>query len=119
MSELRMSDKDIENLQKDYNEITKNEHLGGCSQIEDFSNKCLELSKKNEELRTPYFVIYSIFKDIAANQYQRDVPVKENEKIYNVLNPSLQNLFENIKTGSFYLKNLNKLINDFEELFNK
>ena len=79
----------------------------------------MNLSKKNAELRTPYFVIYSIFKDIATNQYQREVTVKENEEIYEALNPSLQSLFEDIRTGSSYMENLNKLINDFETLFNK
>jgi len=118
MSELKMSNKELEDLRNIYNDITKDGVIGGSSQLEEFANKCLELGKKYEELKTPAFVIYSIFKEIATNQYQRDVPVEECKEIYDALNLSLCSLFEDMETGT-YMKTLNQIINDFEKLFNK
>lgn len=118
MSELKMSNKDVGNLQNIYNEIVKEGIIGGSSQLEDFANNCLELGKKHDELRTPAFVIYSIFKEISNNQYQRSVSVEECEEIYDALNSSLQSLFEDMKTGE-YAETLNGIIAEFEKLFNK
>lgn len=54
----------------------------------------------------------------AAKNNDNVVTVEECEEIYDALNPSLQTLFDDMKTGS-YMKTLNKVINDFENLFNK
>ena len=118
MSELITGNKDVKELQNIYNEITKEGIIGGSSQLEDFANKCLELGKKHDELKTPTFVLYAIFKEISNNQYQRPVPAKECEDIYKALNPMMQNLFEDMEIGT-YMKTLNQIINDFENLFNK
>ena len=118
MSKLKMSNKELEDLRNIYIEITKEEVIGGSSQLEDFANKCLELGKKHDELKTPAFVLYAIFKEISNNQYQRDVPDKECKEIYDALNLSLRSLFEDMETGT-YMKTINQIINDFEKLFNK
>ena len=103
-----MSKKDVEKLQDIYNDITKESYIGGSSQLEKFSKKCLALGKDHEDLKIPTYVISSIFKEIANNQYDRKVTQDECEDIYNTLNPSLQDLFEDMKTGGDYQKNLNQ-----------
>lgn len=118
MSELQTSNKEVEELHNSYNNIVKDGHLRGYSQIEDFSNKCLKFSKINKELTTPSFVLHYIFKRIATDRDERMVTVKENEEIYSVLNSPIQHLFKNMKTGEPYLETLNKLINDFEDFLN-
>ncbi len=119
MSELKMINNDLNEMQSIYKDITENGFIGGYHKLQKLSGICLELSKKNKDTTIPAFVLSTIFDEIADNQYERPVKEEECRKLYDKLNPLLQNVFEDISTGAPYVEDLNDLISTFNEIFYK
>jgi len=117
-----MINKDIENLEDIYDNMTQNEkggYIGGYDPLINFSKKCIDIGKKYNGLNIPAFVLSQIFKRIADDQYERAVTLIESQEIYDLLDTPLRNLFNDLKTDTDYQNSLISVINNFEELFNE
>jgi hypothetical protein len=117
MTDLELKEDNIEELHNVYNNLFKNEMIGGYSKLNDFSKKCFEFAINQKEFRIPFFVIYSIFNEIADDQYEREVTEDEGKNLYKILNPWIQEFFNEMKSNREYTESLNQFINSFYNLF--
>lgn len=109
----------IEKLLKKYNEMTKDEYIGGTASLEELQNILLK-NIHDDDLSLPLFVLYHIIEDIREDQYQRAVTLEECKKIYDVLHGPVTILLNDINNNDDFSKSLDNLVQIFNKYyFNK
>jgi len=88
----------ISDIRERYLEITKDKRIGGSAQLYALAKRINQVLKEvPSKYLIPLFVLHTIIKDIAIDQDERPVEVKECQDLYTKLNSEITKLLDDLE----------------------